>query len=107
VETLGYFAIVLPPTVVGFYLLVLFAPENPLGKLWIALTGHTLAFSFSGLLVGSIIYSLSFCRATLSGRSQGTHTLVEVAHISGANFLQVFWYVTLPLRDEVSARESP
>ena len=60
VETLVTLPIVLPPTVIGFYLLVLFAPHNPLGTLWIALTGHTLAFSFSGLLVGSIIYSLPF-----------------------------------------------
>ena len=44
----------LPPTV-GFYLLVLFAPENPLGKLWIALTGHTPSLQFGRLLVGSII----------------------------------------------------
>jgi molybdate transport system permease protein len=46
VETVVTLPIVLPPTVIGFYLLVLFAPQNPLGKLWIALTAHTLAFSF-------------------------------------------------------------
>ena len=64
VETLVTLPIVLPPTVIGFYLLVLFAPHNPLGSLWIHLTGLTLAFSFSGLLVGSIIYvcHLPCCR---------------------------------------------
>ena len=98
VETLVTLPIVLPPTVIGFYLLALFAPHNPLGKLWIALTGHTLAFSFSGLLVGSIIYSLPFAVQPFQAALKAVpRTLIEVAHISGANFLQVFWYVTLPI----------
>jgi molybdate transport system permease protein len=95
VETVVTLPIVLPPTVIGFYLLVLFAPQNPLGKLWIALTAHTLAFSFSGLLVGSIIYSLPFAVQPFQAALKAVpHTLIEVARISGANFLQVFWYVT-------------
>lgn len=98
VETLVTLPIVLPPTVIGFYLLVLFAPQNPLGKLWIQLTGHTLAFSFGGLLVGSILYSLPFAVQPFQAALKAVpFTLVEVARISGANFLQVFWYVTLPI----------
>jgi molybdate transport system permease protein len=98
IETMVTLPIVLPPTVIGFYLLVLFAPQNPMGKFGMELTGHTLAFSFEGLVVGSVIYSLPFAvqpfQAALKAVPQ---TLIEVARISGANFLQVFWYVTLPI----------
>src|SRR5882757_8752897 len=52
-ETLVTLPIVLPPTVIGFYLLVAFSPHTMLGGLWQKLTGHTLAFSFEGLVVGS------------------------------------------------------
>jgi molybdate transport system permease protein len=98
VETLVTLPIVLPPTVIGFYLLVLFAPQNPLGNLWIQLTGHTLTFSFSGLVVGSVIYSLPFAVQPFQAALKAVpETLIEVARISGANFLQVFWYVTLPI----------
>jgi molybdate transport system permease protein len=98
VETLVTLPIVLPPTVIGFYLLVLFAPQNPLGKFWLELTGHTLAFSFEGLVVGSVIYSLPFAVQPFQAALKAVpHTLIEAARISGANFLQVFWYVTLPI----------
>jgi molybdate transport system permease protein len=98
VETIVTLPIVLPPTVIGFYLLVLFAPQNPLGKPWVQLTGHPLAFSFSGLVVGSIIYSLPFAVQPFQAALKAVpYTLVEAARISGANFLQVFWYVTLPI----------
>src|SRR6201995_5657564 len=52
--------LVLPPTVLGFYLLVLMGPATAPGRLLISLIGHPLAFSFTGLLVGSVIYSLPF-----------------------------------------------
>ena len=52
--------IVLPPTVLGFYVLVALGPRSPLGRGWEALTGHTLAFTFEGLVIGSIVYSLPF-----------------------------------------------
>ena len=52
--------IVLPPTVLGFYLLLALGPHSPLGRGWQALTGHTLAFTFEGLLIGSIVYSFPF-----------------------------------------------
>src|ERR1700722_17458503 len=51
---------VLPPTVLGFYVLVALGPRSPLGRVWRSLTGHTLAFTFSGLVIGSIFYSLPF-----------------------------------------------
>jgi molybdate transport system permease protein len=52
--------LVLPPTVLGFYLLALFAPQTWLGRFWFEITGDTLAFSFSGLVLGSVIYSLPY-----------------------------------------------
>ena len=60
VESIVALPIVLPPTVLGFYVLVVLGPRSPLGRCWISLTGHTLAFTFSGLVIGSILYSLPF-----------------------------------------------
>lgn len=59
-EALVALPLVLPPTVLGFYLLLAFSPNYLPGALWQSVTGSTLAFSFSGLLIGSIIYSLPF-----------------------------------------------
>src|SRR5207245_7970536 len=52
--------IVLPPTVLGFYVLVALGARSPLGREWQALTGHTLAFTFEGLVIGSLLYILPF-----------------------------------------------
>src|ERR1700738_2728983 len=60
VEAIVALPIVLPPTVLGFYVLVALGPRSPLGRWWESLTGHTLAFTFSGLVIGSILYSLPF-----------------------------------------------
>jgi molybdate transport system permease protein len=60
VEALVAMPIVLPPTVLGFYVLVALGPRGPLGRWWISLTGHSLAFTFTGLVIGSILYSLPF-----------------------------------------------
>jgi len=59
-EALTALPLVLPPTVLGFYLLVLLSPRSPLGGAWLDLTGTTLTFSFLGLVIGSVIYSLPF-----------------------------------------------
>ena len=50
----------MPPTVIGFYLLIMMSPDTFIGGLWLDLTGDTLTFSFAGLVVASIIYSLPF-----------------------------------------------
>ena len=55
VEATVALPLILPPTVIGFYLLIAFSPDNFLGSGWSALTGHSLAFTFSGLVVGSVI----------------------------------------------------
>lgn len=60
VEALTALPLVLPPTVLGFYLLVMLSPRAPIGGAWLTLTGTTLTFSFLGLVVGSVIYSLPF-----------------------------------------------
>ncbi|MGB6692164.1 MAG: molybdate ABC transporter permease subunit, partial [Terracidiphilus sp.] len=60
IEALTALALVLPPTVLGFFLLVLLGPQTVIGRGIIAVLGHPLAFSFSGLVVGSVIYSLPF-----------------------------------------------
>ncbi|PYV49191.1 MAG: molybdate ABC transporter permease subunit [Acidobacteria bacterium] len=52
--------IVLPPTVLGFYVLIALGTHSPLGRWWQSMTGHTLAFTFEGLVIGSVLYSLPF-----------------------------------------------
>lgn len=60
VETMVSLPLVLPPTVLGFYLLIGFSPAHAPGSWWVALTGHSLAFTFLGIVIGSVIYSLPF-----------------------------------------------
>ncbi len=60
VEAITALPLVLPPTVLGFYLLILFNPQSLLGGFWVSATGETLAFSFSGLVIASAFYSLPF-----------------------------------------------
>ena len=56
IEALTALPLVLPPTVLGFYMLVLLGPASTLGSFWVTLTGEALTFSFSGLVVASVIY---------------------------------------------------
>ena len=60
IQTIVAMPIVLPPTVLGFYLLVLLGPDGAIGSWWVQLTGSALTFSFSGLVIASCIYSLPF-----------------------------------------------
>ncbi len=60
VETITALPLVLPPTVLGFYLLILLSPKSPVGALWVDVTGSTLTFSFTGLVIASVLYSLPF-----------------------------------------------
>lgn len=60
VEAVTALPLVLPPTVLGFYLLVFLSPNAPLGGLWVQITGTTLTFSFIGLVIASALYSLPF-----------------------------------------------
>jgi len=90
--------LVLPPTVIGFYLLVWLGPLTAPGRLLIALVGHPLAFHFSGLLVGSVIYSLPFAvQPLVAGFGAVEREYIEAAEGLGVPPLKVFRTVVLPM----------
>ncbi len=90
--------IILPPTVLGFYLLIAFAPQSHLGQLWLQLTGSQLAFSFSAIVIGSVLYSLPFVVQPLQRAFEqlGDHYL-EAATMLGAKPLDRFFSIVLPM----------
>ena len=90
--------LVLPPTVLGFYLLVALGPVTLLGRLLIRVLGHSLAFTFTGLVVGSVVFSLPFAVLPLVlGFQSVDPALTGTAAVLGASPLTVFRRVTLPL----------
>src|SRR5271167_5031293 len=90
--------LVLPPTVIGFYLLVALGPLTAPGRLLIAIIGHPLAFHFSGLLIGSIIYSLPFAvQPLVAGFAAVDRDYIEAAAGLGAKPAKVFRTVVLPM----------
>lgn len=90
--------LVLPPTVLGFYLLVALGPLTAAGRLIVRVFGHPLAFSFSGLVVGSVLYSLPFAvQPLIAGFRAVDPALAEVAATLGASPLRIFRTITLPL----------
>ncbi|MGF1605981.1 MAG: molybdate ABC transporter permease subunit [Rhodothalassiaceae bacterium] len=98
VEALTALPLVLPPTVLGFYLLILMSPTAPLGAAWVALTGQTLTFSFTGLVIASILYSLPFAVQPLQTafRAIGAAPM-EAAASLGAGPVDAFLTVAAPL----------
>ena len=97
-ETLTSLPLVMPPTVIGFYLLVILSPDTFLGGLWLDLTGDTLTFSFAGLVVASIIYSLPFMIQPLLNAFESVDPkLKEAAADLGASATEIFRYLILPL----------
>lgn len=98
IEAVVALPIVLPPTVLGFYVLVALGPRSPLGRWWIALTGHTLAFTFGGLVIGSILYSLPFAVQPFAASFAGVDGKLIVASATlGASPLRTFFRVIAPL----------
>src|SRR6202051_1357853 len=98
VEAVVALPIVLPPTVLGFYVLVALGPHSPLGRCWIAFTGHTLAFTFSGLVIGSIFYSLPFAVQPFAAAFAGVdRKLLAASATLGASPLRTFFRVIAPL----------
>lgn len=90
--------LILPPTVLGFYLLLLLAPDTALGRFWQQLTGSQLAFSFSALVIGSVIYSLPFVVQPLQSAFQRVpEGLLQAAATLGAPPLDQFRSVVFPL----------
>lgn len=98
VEAFVALPIVLPPTVLGFYVLVALGPRSPLGRWWISLTGHTLAFTFTGLVIGSILYSLPFAvQPVAASFSAVDRKLIAASATLGASPLRTFLRVIAPL----------
>src|SRR5262249_749677 len=98
IEAVVALPLVLPPTVLGFYLLVAMGPNGPLGKLWLALFGHSLAFTFPGLVIASVLYSLPFCVQPLVASFERIDPkLLAASRVLGANSWRTFRTVILPL----------
>ena len=98
IEAVVALPLVLPPTVLGFYLLIALGPDGWLGAAWLALGGASLAFSFTGLVIGSVLYSLPFVVQPLQNafESQGVRPLEAAATLGAAPFDR-FITVAVPL----------
>ena len=106
VEAVVAMPLVLPPTVLGFYLLVLLGPAGFIGGPWLSITDTTLTFSFVGLVFASVIYSFPFTIQPLQAAFEGVgRAPLEAAATLGAGPLDRFWSVASPLalRGYVSA----
>lgn len=98
IEAVTALPLVLPPTVLGFYLLVFFSPQTTLGSAWMTLTGETLTFSFAGLVVASVVYSLPFAVQPLQTAFEGIgRAPLEAAASLGAGPWDAFLTVVVPL----------
>ncbi len=98
VESIVALPLVLPPTVLGFYVLVAMGTRGPLGKFWQATFGHGLAFSFTGLVIASVLYSLPFAVQPLAASFEGIdRKLLDASAVLGATALRTFFRVILPM----------
>ena len=98
IEALVALPLILPPTVLGFYLLLMLAPDTPIGRLWQQLTGTQLAFSFSALVIGSVFYSLPFVVQPLQAAfARVPGGMLQAAATLGATPTDQFRSVVLPL----------
>jgi molybdate transport system permease protein len=98
VESLVALPLVLPPTVLGFYLLVAMGARSPLGRWWLDMTGHTLAFTFEGLVIGSILYSFPFAVQPFAASFAAVdRKLLAASATLGASRLRTFLRIVLPL----------
>jgi molybdate transport system permease protein len=97
-EALVALPLVLPPTVMGFYLLILLGPAGPIGGWWVSLTGDTLTFSFAGLVIASCLHSLPFAVQPLQNAFEAVgRDRLEAAASLRASPLDAFVSVVLPL----------
>jgi molybdate transport system permease protein len=98
VEAVVALPLVLPPTVLGFYILLALGPRSPLGQGYTALTGSTLPFSFPGLVIASVLYSLPFAVRPFAVAFAGIdRRLVEASWCLGVSRLGTFFRVVVPL----------
>jgi len=101
VEAVVSLPLVLPPTVLGFYLLLAVGSQGPIGRWWTAWTGRGLAFTFEALVVASVVYSLPFAVQPIAAAfTQIDPALREASAVLGASGLRTFMRVTLPLSIE-------
>ncbi len=97
-ESIVALPLVLPPTVLGFYALVAMGPRGPLGKLWLAIFGHGLAFTFAGLILASLLYSFPFAVQPLIASFEAVdRKLLDASAVLGASRVRTFCRVILPL----------
>lgn len=98
VESIVSLPLVLPPTVLGFYLLLALGSQSAIGRWWALWTGHPLAFTFESLVIASIVYSLPFAVQPIAASfAQVDGTLREASSTLGASTLRTFMRITLPL----------
>lgn len=98
VESVVALPLVLPPTVLGFYVLVAIGARSPIGRTWTAWFGEGLAFTFEGLVIASILYSLPFAVQPFAAAfSQVDRSLLEASAVLGASRLRTFTRILLPL----------
>jgi molybdate transport system permease protein len=98
VEAVTALPLVLPPTVLGFYFLIALGPASPIGAFWVRITGEALTFSFSGLVVASVFYSLPFTVQPLQNAFESIgRSPLEAAATLRASPLDAFFSVVLPL----------
>jgi molybdate transport system permease protein len=98
VQAIVAMPIVLPPTVLGFYLLILLGPDGAIGSWWVQLTGSALTFSFTGLVVASCVYSLPFAVQPMQNAFESLPKQhLERAWTLGASRLDAFFSIAVPL----------
>ena len=98
IEAVVALPLVLPPTVLGFYLLIALGPQGPIGQVWRTLTGSALTFSFTGLVIASTLYSLPFVVQPLQGAFEAVgRKPLEAAWSLGASKLKAFLTVASPM----------
>lgn len=98
IEAVVALPLVLPPTVLGYYLLVALGNQSPVGRLWQDWTGSTLAFTFTGLLIASVLYSLPFAvQPMLSAFSGVDRSLIEASSVLGRSWIVTVVRVVMPL----------
>lgn len=98
IESIVALPLVLPPTVLGFYILIAIGPHSPIGRFYTDLVGHPLPFSFQGLLLASILYSLPFAvQPFATAFEQVDRKLIEASWTLGLSKLKTFFKLILPL----------
>jgi len=98
IESVVALPLVLPPTVLGFYILVAIGPHSPIGRWYTELVGHPLPFTFQGLLIASVLYSLPFAvQPFATGFDQVDRRLIEASWTLGVSRLKTFMKLVLPL----------